>query len=97
MKKFSDFAKEPEILDGDKIRLDDVLNKPIQIIGYKVTTSKYGKNKSGKCLKLQFELDNERRVIFTGSDVLIDQLEQYGGEIPFQAVIKRIDRYYTLS
>lgn len=48
MKKFSDFAKEPEILDGDKIRLDDVLNKPVLVIGYKITTSKDGKNKSGK-------------------------------------------------
>lgn len=46
---------------------------------------------------LQFELDGDRRVLFTGSDVLIEQVETYGDQIPFAATIKKIDRYYTLS
>jgi len=29
--------------------------------------------------------------------VLISQLEKYGGEIPFLATVRKIDRYYTLS
>jgi len=36
-------------------------------------------------------------VLFTGSDVLIEQMEKYGDQIPFAATIKKIDRYYTLS
>lgn len=59
--------------------------------------SKYEKNRSGKCLLLQIEHDGQHRVIFTGSDVLIEQMEKYGAEVPFATTIKKIDRYYTLS
>lgn len=97
-KRFSDFAEEPNILDGDKVRIDSILNQEICIIGYRVANSKYTKNNSGKCLTLQFENQNgDRRVLFTGSDVLIHQMNRYGDEIPFYATIKKIDRYYTLS
>jgi hypothetical protein len=96
--RFSDFADEPEVLDGDKIPIERVLNKEIEIIGYRVTSSKYPKNKSGKCLTLQFTADDgERHILFTGSDVLIEQTERYGEKIPFLAVIKKINKYYTLS
>ena len=33
MKKFSDFALDVNVLDGDKIRIDDVLNQEIEVIG----------------------------------------------------------------
>lgn len=97
-KRFGDFAAPPNVLDGDKVRIDSILNQEVEIIGHRITQSKYSKNVSGKCLTLQFKgKDNERHVVFTGSDVLISQLEQYGDEIPFVATIKKIDRYYTLT
>ena len=96
-KKFRDFAQENLPLDGDKIRLDEVINRELLITGYSIKRSKYDKNNSGKCLTLQVELDNAHRVVFTGSDVLIEQLEKYGDQVPFWATIKKIDRYYTLS
>jgi len=95
--RFSDFATAPNILDGAKTRIDDVLNKELIILGYAVSTSKFGKNKSGKCLTLQFEIDSERRVLFTGSDVLLEQMEKYGARCPFAATIRKVDRFYTLS
>jgi hypothetical protein len=36
-------------------------------------------------------------VVFTGSSVLVEQMEKYGEKVPFIAVIKRVDRYYTMS
>lgn len=100
VKRFSDFAEERGPLEGDKARLDAILNHEILITGYRIQASKYGgKNKSGKCLTIQFEMSEmtEKRVIFTGSDVLIDQMEKYGEHVPFWAIIKKVDRYYTLS
>jgi len=99
VKKFSDFCEEPAALDGKKVRIDDIVNQEILITGYNIKISKYGENKTGKYLTLQFATDGskESRVLFTGSDVLIDQLERYGDEIPFLATIKRVNRYYTLS
>jgi len=96
MKKFSDFAKDT-ILDGEKAKLEDVLNVEIKVLGYNIKNSKYSKNSSGKYLTLQIERDNRRYVVFTGSDVLIDQLEKHGHEIPFVTTIRKINRYYSLT
>jgi hypothetical protein len=97
VKRFSDFAKEESPLDGEKIPIIQLLNREIVVTGFKVRASKYGKNKSGKCLTLQVEIDGGRRVLFTGSDILIDQMSKYGDHIPFTTTIKKIDKYYTLS
>lgn len=98
VKKFSDFAEERGPLDGTKKDLDAILNTEILLTGYRVQPSKfYRKNGSGECLTVQFVLDNETHVFFTGSEVLKNQFEKYGSELPFWSTIKKIDKYYTLS
>ena len=96
-KRFSDFAEPANILDGDKIRIDDIINQEVPVTGYRITDSKYEKNKSGKCLTLQIELNGVHRVIFTGSDVMIEQVEKYKDHIPFLTTIKKVNRFYTLT
>lgn len=96
-KCFSDFAQEAGPMDGTKLKIDDVINREILIIGCKIKDSKYSKTNTSKCLTLQFVLQEKRYVLFTGSSVLIEQMEKYQNEIPFLATIKKIDRYYTLS
>jgi len=91
MKKFSEFSEE-NILDGVKIKIDDILNKEITIIGSRISKSKYG-NKN--CLTIQFEIDDNRHVLFTGSDVLTNQINKYKNEIPFKAKISKINKYYS--
>jgi len=97
VRKFSDFAEEAKPLDGDKIRIEAVLDREVEIIGHAIRGSRYEKNRSGKCLCLQLEMDGRRYVLFTGSDVLIEQMQKYGGQIPFVATIKKIDRYFILT
>lgn len=104
---FRDFSISKETLDGDKIDIRDVLNKPIIVTGYKISGSKYyGKGNSDKYVKLQFYFENdksqERRVIFTGSRVLMDQLLEIDEELDtqnlqflFRAEIVRISNYYS--
>lgn len=96
MKKFSDICEE-KILDGDKIKMDDVLNKEIEVLAYRITASRYSKNKNGECLTLQIQDGGKKRVIFTGSDVLIEQLKKYESHLPFTATIRKINKYYTLT
>jgi len=96
MKRYSDFSKE-KVLDGDKMRIDDVLNKEVAILAYSIKDSRYSKNESGKYLTLQIEISEKKYVIFTGSDVLIDQMEKYEHELPFLATIRKINRYYSLT
>lgn len=92
MKKFSELGIKPtsKTFVGDKIKISRVLNRELKIIAYKLDDSKYPKNKSGKCLCLQIELDNEKHVIFTGSDVLIETIQLIPEtEFPFLATIVR--------
>lgn len=99
-RRFSDFAEEEGPLEGDKIKIDSILNYEILIVGYRIQTSKYqGKNNSGKYLTIQFcnPNDQEKQVFFTGSDVLIEQIEKYGHYVPFYTTIKKVSKYYTFT
>lgn len=99
-RRFSDFAEEKGPLEGDKVKLDSILNYEILVVGYRIQNSKYKeKNNSGKYLIIQFcnPDDQERKVFFTGSDVLIEQMEKYGHKVPFLTTIKKVDKYYTFS
>lgn len=97
IKRFSDFSTERGPLEGTKLKLDDVLNKEIKITAFEVRPSKYKKENHDRVMTLQFELDGKLYILFTGSEILIKQLEKYSANLPFLATIKHIDRYYTLS
>ena len=80
---------------GDKIRVDDVLSKEITVLGHKIGDSK---QKVGtKVLTLQFLLDGEERILFTGSSVLLEQAEKYSHEMPFNTKIERVNKFYTFT
>lgn len=98
MKKFSDFSKET-VLEGDKIKIDDILNEEVIIHNYRIKDSRYSKNESGKYLTIQISktVIDPKKVVFTGSDVLIEQMKKYGHQLPFAATIRKINRYYTLT
>jgi hypothetical protein len=93
--KFSDFAEESRPFDGDKKRIEDILNQEILILDFKVKASK--KKQDTLYATIQFKIGDINFIVFTGSGVLIDQLEKYKDSIPFYTTIKKIDRYYTFT
>jgi hypothetical protein len=100
MKSFKDLniKTHSDLLIGEKVKISKVLNKDIVITGFKIEQSKYPKNKSGKCLCLQIELEEENRVIFTGSDVLINIMEQVNkGDLPIQTKIIQEGEHYEFK
>ena len=101
MKKFSDFVDPNDgPLQGEKVKIKDMLGKELIFTNFSIKDSKFSKNKSGKYLTIQFkekENSNELFVIFTGSDVLIDQFQKYEKELPFQAKLSTTEKYYTLG
>lgn len=92
--RFSDFVIE-EVFDGEKKRIDDVLNQEILILKFKIKDST--KRKGTLYATIQFRLQDEEFVLFTGSNVIIDQLKRYEEHLPFFTTLKKIDRYYTMS
>lgn len=98
MKQFSDISHEESRLEGDKVKIDDVLNQTIVIHNFTLSQSKFSKNKSGQYATVQFSFpDQEKKVFFSGSDVIIEQLQRYKTDMPFLVQIKKINKYYTFS
>lgn len=95
--RFSDFAEEDQPLDGDKLKIDEILNREIEIIGYRITESKFAERSHGKCLTIQFSLDGKTHIFFTGSEILMRQIEKYKEHIPFLTMVRKQSRHYTLS
>ena len=95
MKRFSDFAKKTNVMTGEKMKIDEVTGKEIEVLGYKVGNSK---QKPGtKVLTLQFKLDGVEHILFTGSNVLLEQAEQYEHEMPFLTTIEKVNKFYTFT
>lgn len=84
MKKFSEIEQVSGRLEGTKLHIDLILNRPIRLLNYEIGASKHN---SGKCLTIQYEIEEAaadesdqptkkwvKHITFVGSNNLIDQL-----------------------
>ena len=94
MNRFSEFCEEQKPLEGEKIKLDEMLGIEIVVTGFKIVQSKF---KEARCLHMEVETDGVKHVIFTGSEVLMRQIEKYQEMIPFETTIIKNKRYYTFT
>jgi len=92
---FSDFADESKAFEGEKKKLDNILNQEILILDFKIKDSK--QRIGSKYVTIQFKIDNQSFIVFSGSMVLMNQLEKYKDNLPFHSEIKKIDKYYTFT
>jgi hypothetical protein len=93
MARFSDFAESDGRLDGEKVRIEDVLGKELTIKTYCIRPSKY--NNDYLTIQFQYELGSDNHVLFTGSTILSEQLRKYEEKLPFIATIEKIGKYYS--
>lgn len=100
MNKFSDLGIKPpcDTMTGDKIKISKILNCEIIVTNYKIDDSKFQKNKSGKCLCIQIEIENEKRIVFTGSDILINMISQVDKkDLPFNCKIVKEGEHFEFK
>lgn len=101
MKKFSEVQKQKGNFEGAKLKIDNILNRMLQLTGYQVGDSRY----RDTCLTLQFKIEEQvtmpdgtqgtewvQHICFTGSQALVKQLK--GVEIdptdpPYCKIIKQ--------
>ena len=94
MNTFKQFNIKPtsKSFEGDKIRIERVMNKEIVVEAYKIEESKYKEKGNGKCLYLQIHVDNAKRVLFTGSATMQEMIQKVKPEdFPFTATIIKQD------
>ena len=108
MKKFSEFAsKEDCPPEGDRIHIHEVLGKPILIYQWVIKPSKKKEDTDYATIQLSLVEDVEKAsegetpkkyILFTGSQVLLNQLQKYN--VPeFETTIIKRDKtnYFTFS
>ncbi|MCZ8021194.1 MAG: hypothetical protein O9302_00245 [Cyclobacteriaceae bacterium] len=98
MKNFSDFNIKPKTHQfvGEKIQVQKLFNLPIQVLDYKVEPSK--QKKGTELLTLQIIKGTEKRIVFTGSTVLIDQIKRVPEDgFPFNTIIRGDNDYYEFT
>lgn len=79
MNNFNQFNIPPPAkgFEGDKIKIKKLLGRKIVVHDFTIEDSKIFKEKgSGKCLKLQISIDDEKHVIFTSASGLIEVIQQ---------------------
>jgi len=93
---FKDFADEDERggLEGEKVNIENVLDKEILITNFQFRQSHYHE---GAYMILQFRNDGELKVVFTATEVVKKQLERHKDQLPFYGTIVKKNRYYTLT
>lgn len=98
MNNFKDFDIKPKInaFVGDKIPVKKILNLPINVLDFKIEPSK--QKQGTEFLTIQIEKSEEKRIVFTGSSVLIDQIKRVGKDkFPFMTTIKGENDYYEFT
>ena len=98
MHNFSDLNIKAEVNNfvGDKIAVDKIINKAIIVHDFKIQPSKHFSGTD--MLMLQIEKSNEKRVVFSGSKYLIDQISRVPKDkFPFTATIRHDNDYYEFT
>ena len=92
-KDFADPDEDEDPLDGEKKKITEILNKEILILNFNIRKSKI---KEGHYVIIQFELDNEKHVIFTTATRLLKKLERHKDKMPYYATIIQKFNYFTM-
>lgn len=96
--KFSDF-EDDEFLKGDKVTIEEILNKEILISGIKKAPSKVKQGETYNKIQIIDKIvDNQPHylIFFSGSAILEKQINKYKDKLPFSATIIKQKNYYTL-
>jgi hypothetical protein len=79
--------------EGDKIKISKIMNREIIIHDFKIEDSKvkeFRENGTEKCLHLQIELSDEKRIVFTSSGGLMEAIQRVPKTgFPFTTTIVR--------
>jgi len=100
-KQFKDFGIDTasSAYVGKRIDMDEVFNTTIKVYKFRIVDSKYPKDKGrNKCLHLQISINETFHVLFTVSNILIDQVQQIPQDgFPFETKIIKDNKRFSFS
>lgn len=85
-----------KIFEGKSIDIEQVFNIPIVVLDFKIGPSK---TKPGtECLTLHIELNQINHIIWTGSSVLMDDIQKVAkDQFPFMTTIVKVGKYFKFT
>jgi hypothetical protein len=98
MHSFKDFNIQPKTNSfvGEKIQVQKLFNLTITVIDFKIEPSKH--HKGTELLTLQIMKGTEKRIVFIGSKVMIDQIKRVPENgFPFTTVIRGDNDHYEFT
>lgn len=98
MTNFKDLGIEVEVtyFAGKSIRVEEILNVPIKVHAFKIEPSK--KKANSDYLTLQIEIDERKRVVFTGATILIQTIKKVPEDkFPFTTTIVKRNEYLEFT
>lgn len=98
MNSFKDFDIKPKLnaFIGDKIRMERILNREITVFDYKIEDSTV--KEGTKRLTLQIELNGTKHIIFSGSKILQQMIDQVPkSNFPFKTTIVKENEYLEFT
>jgi len=100
MKSFSELGitSTRQTFSGEKIEISNVLNIEIIINQFKIEPSKYPEKSNGKRLDISINHEGKERVIWTGSVILQEMIQQVNKEdFPFKTKIIKENKGYKFT
>lgn len=100
MRDFKDFGinLQGKGFVGDKIEIHSILNEKISVIEYRIVESKFTEKGNGKCLHIQIIVGGSKRVVFTGSGVLMETIVMIPKmEFPFTTTIVKKNKRFEFT
>lgn len=87
---------DEDVFVGDKMSVDNILNREIKILEYRVKDST--QRAGTKCLHLQIELNGIKYVTFIGSSKLIKQISKAPEKaFPLETTIVKQGKSYSFT
>jgi hypothetical protein len=89
MKEFAELNKQEistPTLDGEKSNITELIDKKIKIIAWKQINDRFSET-GGMVTIVQCEHEGKKKVFFTRSKVLLDQMKKLNNDLPFAATI----------
>lgn len=100
MNSFADLNITPQYnnFQGNKIDIDDLLNREIIVHDFKIGPSKFKDRGDKECLTLQITVNNEMRVVFCGSTYLMQTIKLIPkNKFPFTTTIVKKNKCHQFT
>jgi len=94
MKDWQEVAPPPPWTRGERVRMKELLNKPVEIYSAYITHSAYH---DGYFATVNAECNGEAIWFLTSSSVLLDQISHTFAQMPYLVRIVQRKKYYTFA